>query len=172
VSTRETINIWKRKIPWDELPKTFRDAIIISRNLGIEYMWIDSLCIVQDDPRDWELEAAKMGEIYSNAFLVIAASSSVDGDSGCFLERPKYFVIEGEDHHHNAFTTYVRHHRSHGLFEWGRLDGPDRGDQSTAKYYRSNSMSRDFCRRFWRLLWPFRRHLHPSIPCLPCTKIS
>lgn len=133
LSKRETINTWKQKIPWAKLPKTFCDAIIISRHLGIEYLWIDSLCVIQDDTRDWELEAANMGEIYSNAFLVIAASSSVDGDGGCFLERPKYFVIEGEDERHEMFHTYVRHYRRHALFGWDTKHGLERGDQSTTK---------------------------------------
>jgi hypothetical protein len=38
-----------RNIPWDEFPKTFQDIVIVSRKLEVRYVWIDSLCIIQDD---------------------------------------------------------------------------------------------------------------------------
>ncbi|OCL07539.1 HET-domain-containing protein, partial [Glonium stellatum] len=72
----------------DELPKTFRDAITVTRELGVDYVWIDSLCIVQDDLQDWQTESAKMASIYRNALLTIAATASPDGEKGCFFERP------------------------------------------------------------------------------------
>ncbi|KAI1338506.1 heterokaryon incompatibility protein-domain-containing protein [Xylariaceae sp. FL0016] len=66
------------------LPKTFRDAIAIVRFLGFRYIWIDSLCILQDRKEDWEAESKKMGEIYRNAQLTIVAAAATSGDSGCF----------------------------------------------------------------------------------------
>lgn len=54
-TTRNTIKDRKRGIPWSELSKTFQDAINVTRSLGYLYIWIDSLCIVQDDKNDWEL---------------------------------------------------------------------------------------------------------------------
>lgn len=48
----------------------------MASKLGLQYIWIDSLCIVQDDKSDWSIEAAKMGEIYRNAHITIAAASS------------------------------------------------------------------------------------------------
>lgn len=69
------------------LPKTFQDACAISLVLGIQYLWIDSLCIIQGDSADWEREASRMGDVYSNAYLTIAASTSVDTNSGCFTSR-------------------------------------------------------------------------------------
>ena len=56
------------------LPRTFQDFIEIARRLEIRYVWIDSLCIIQDSGDDWEKEAAQMASIYSNAHLTIAAS--------------------------------------------------------------------------------------------------
>jgi hypothetical protein len=50
-------------IPLSSLPRTFRDAILIKRALGLRYLWIDSLCIIQDSDVDWEREWALMGEI-------------------------------------------------------------------------------------------------------------
>ncbi|KAK4250662.1 heterokaryon incompatibility protein-domain-containing protein [Corynascus novoguineensis] len=80
-----------RSIDCDELPVTYRDAITLTRRLGIRYIWIDSLCIVQDDKDDWRREAAKMADVYSNAYLTIAAdlhTVTAGGDTkpadGCF----------------------------------------------------------------------------------------
>jgi hypothetical protein len=66
------------------IPKTFRDAVQIARELGIAYVWIDSLCIIQDDAADWEVEASRMGLVYANSYLTVAALSSKDDSSGCF----------------------------------------------------------------------------------------
>jgi hypothetical protein len=51
----------------DELPRTFQDAIQVTRELGIKYIWIDSLCIIQDDPVGWEQESKRMHGIYASA---------------------------------------------------------------------------------------------------------
>lgn len=74
-------------IPWDHLSKTFQDAVIISRRLGYEYLWIDSLCIIQDSEKDWKVEASKMGDYYRNAVCAIAALGASDGTEGCFMSR-------------------------------------------------------------------------------------
>jgi hypothetical protein len=78
----------RRGIAWSEVSKYFRDAIAITRKLGIRYLWIDSLCIIQDDREDQELEAIKMGSVYGNAYLVLAATAAADGDVGCIFPRP------------------------------------------------------------------------------------
>jgi hypothetical protein len=67
-----------------ELPATYKEAVAITRSLGIRYLWIDSLCILQDSQEDWENESAKMTEVYSNSYLTIAASSSTGSENGCF----------------------------------------------------------------------------------------
>ncbi|ORY09011.1 heterokaryon incompatibility protein-domain-containing protein, partial [Clohesyomyces aquaticus] len=64
------------------LPKTFRDAVAITRLLNLRYLWIDSLCIIQDDRNDWSMEAPRMGAFYSGAHLVIAASGARDSTEG------------------------------------------------------------------------------------------
>jgi hypothetical protein len=55
----------------------------LSLKLGFRYIWIDSLCIVQDDPEDWEVQSALMSEIYQNAILTLAATSSNGDNEGC-----------------------------------------------------------------------------------------
>jgi hypothetical protein len=65
-----------------ELPKTLQDAVKVARGLGIDYIWIDAICIIQDNDKDWAREAAQMNKVYSHAFLTVAAAtsrSSLDG---------------------------------------------------------------------------------------------
>lgn len=69
------------------MPKTFIDAVTITRRLGLRYLWIDSLCICQDDTEDWARESGLMADVYSNAHVVIAANRSTDCTGGCFHER-------------------------------------------------------------------------------------
>lgn len=71
------------------LSKTFQDAVDITWRLGILYIWIDSICINQDDAHEWEMECPKMGEIYGNAYLVVAASLAHDGNDGCYAFRSR-----------------------------------------------------------------------------------
>jgi hypothetical protein len=75
-STTTTINLQAHKsaIDFSTLPQTLKDAIVVVRWLGIEYIWIDCLCILQDSKADWEHESARMADVYSNAHLTIAAS--------------------------------------------------------------------------------------------------
>ncbi|KAG7047276.1 heterokaryon incompatibility protein [Colletotrichum scovillei] len=86
-TTSETINDHIKSLPMSKLPPTFRDAVLITRSLGVQYLWIDCLCIVQDSQEDWELESVKMGTIYASSCLTIAASASADSTGGCFLPR-------------------------------------------------------------------------------------
>nr|ADT63861.1 HET domain protein pin-c3 [Neurospora discreta] len=74
------------RIPFFELPRTFQDAIEITRKLGYRYLWIDSLCIVQDDEQDWAREAALMAKVYSHASCTLSALSSRDSSGGLHLE--------------------------------------------------------------------------------------
>jgi hypothetical protein len=74
-------------IPWSELPATFKDAITLTRAVKIQYLWIDSICIVQNDVSDWEEQSALMSDIYANGYLNITATHSKDGHGGLFGER-------------------------------------------------------------------------------------
>lgn len=87
ITTKSTFQDRMAGISVSQLPKTFQDAIKITRGLGMRYLWIDSLCIIQDDLSDWESESKKMASIYAGSQLNIAATQSADGDGGCFAER-------------------------------------------------------------------------------------
>jgi Heterokaryon incompatibility protein (HET) len=75
-TTRANLSRMMQNIDWDLLPRLVQDAINVTRELDIEYLWIDALCIIQEDEEDWLSESAKMGQYYTNAFLTIAASSA------------------------------------------------------------------------------------------------
>lgn len=77
-TTRASLQAWKANIPWAQVPQTFRDAVFVTRRLGFRFLWIDSLCIVQDDKQDWEQQAPLMWSIYSNATLTLTATRCVD----------------------------------------------------------------------------------------------
>ncbi|PVH68562.1 HET-domain-containing protein [Cadophora sp. DSE1049] len=74
-------------IPIASLPPSFRDAVTITRRLGLSYLWIDSLCIVQDDLEDWRVESAQMSRIYGLSFLTIVAAGASNSHGGCFIPR-------------------------------------------------------------------------------------
>ena len=114
-----TLDTWKRNIPFNLLPPTFQDAVTVTRKLGIKYVWIDSLCIIQDDADDWAVEAAKMASIYNGADLVLAATGSVDGDGGCLFDRTPYVTINGSWPDGKPFEIYGRVSDPHSAFGWG-----------------------------------------------------
>lgn len=73
---------FKQAIPEEELPETFKDAILCTRKLGTSYLWIDSLCILQGSTGDFNEEAKRMEDVFSGAYCVLAASraeSQLDG---------------------------------------------------------------------------------------------
>lgn len=76
-----------------DLPATFRDAILCTRLLRIRYLWIDALCIVQDDIGDWNRHAVLMHSIFSNAVLSLAALDSPDSNSGFLGVREDQSVV-------------------------------------------------------------------------------
>lgn len=74
----------------NEMPKTFREAIMLTRNLGQRYLWIDSMCIMQPttmDKDDWSRESARMGEYYSRSLLNLAASAGKNNTEGLLHAR-------------------------------------------------------------------------------------
>ncbi len=60
----------------DELPPCFVDAIDVTKKLGEHYIWIDSLCIIQDNEKDWEVEAGRMSHVYRNSYCSLSATAS------------------------------------------------------------------------------------------------
>jgi Heterokaryon incompatibility protein (HET) len=74
-------------IPLVQLPRTFRDAVRVTRRLGYQYLWIDALCIIQDSPQDCLQEALLMTKVYASSVLNIAAAASGDANGSLFRDR-------------------------------------------------------------------------------------
>ena len=87
-TTLSTLDARKQGFTLADLPNTCRDAVIAARSLGLSYIWIDSLCIIQDNKDDWEREAVRMCDVYSNSAVTLAGLSSPDSDTGLFMSNP------------------------------------------------------------------------------------
>jgi hypothetical protein len=87
MTTTSSLNSHYQRIRINMLSKTHKEAIATTRELGLRYIWIDSLCIVQDDPEDWFREAHLMGSVFENAFCTIAATGAKDGSIGLFTDN-------------------------------------------------------------------------------------
>lgn len=96
---KDNISALSLEISPQQLPRTFADAIEITRNLGVDYIWIDSLCIIQDDEDDWRRETALMEHVYGGSYLNIAAASATSVHGGCWAKS---------DGMHSGFRTKVR----------------------------------------------------------------
>ena len=83
--TQQNLESLKRQIPLGKLTQTFRDAIAITNAAGFQYLWIDSLCIIQDSPQDWVIEANRMVHVYGNAALNLVAC----GPLGATMLEPR-----------------------------------------------------------------------------------
>ncbi len=69
-------------ITMEDLPHTIRDAFVFARGLGVRYISVDVLCILQDSMSDWASESTKMAQVYSSAYVTLAASSAEDTGTG------------------------------------------------------------------------------------------
>lgn len=87
----------EKEIHFHSLPQTFQDAIIVARKLGFRYIWIDSLCIIQDSPKDWQMECTKMADIYRYSSVTIAGAGASDSHAG-FLQQRFPFAKEALAH--------------------------------------------------------------------------
>lgn len=85
--TQEVEKDFSKSIPFDDLPQTFKDAMVITKRLGYSYIWIDSLCIIQDNIEDWLSQSAIMGQVYRNSVCNLASLAATDSHGGFFNTR-------------------------------------------------------------------------------------
>lgn len=104
-----------QRISFFDLSLTFKDAVKLTLDLGQRYLWIDSLCIVQDDPEDWLREASKMASVYGNAIFTLSALSSVDSTHGCRVANPqdtthnhRFCDLDSGPHRIRLFETEIQ----------------------------------------------------------------
>lgn len=92
MTTSHNLRSQMKRISWATMPATFRDAAAFTRSLGLRYLWIDSICIIQQDPergafseeaeRDWINESATMSDVYKNSYVILAALYGQDSRAG------------------------------------------------------------------------------------------
>jgi hypothetical protein len=111
ITTTKNLTANTNGIPVEELPKTFRDAVSVARALQLRYLWIDSLCIVQDSKPDWATHVEAMAAIYTNGYITLAAGAHDSDDGGFFASTKDVF----EDPHllklklgGQVYEVYVR----------------------------------------------------------------
>lgn len=108
----------------NELLPTYRDAIFVTKALGLEYLWIDSLCIIQDNDEDVRIQIAQMGNIYANSYVTIAADTGNDHTRG-FLStrnwkwRAHHEAIPNPSGPHHSL--YFRERPTHRNLSWSGL---------------------------------------------------
>ncbi|KAK4208671.1 heterokaryon incompatibility protein-domain-containing protein [Rhypophila decipiens] len=90
--TSAKIEQYHESIAFCELSKTLQEAVKTCRSIGLEYLWVDALCIVQGDFNDWSRESAVMSKVYGFATCTIAAANSGEDEAGCFATRNQYQV--------------------------------------------------------------------------------
>jgi hypothetical protein len=97
LTTKKTLTRNMHGIDWELLPPTFRDAIDFTRQLGLRFLWIDSICIIQDSREDWNQQSAVMADIYGGAHVTLCATASASDDEGFYappLERQRSHEVE------------------------------------------------------------------------------
>jgi hypothetical protein len=93
-TTRANLDSHLKGILVRDLPRTIQDAVYVTRILELGYLWVDSLCIIQDATKEMQVELGLMAAIYHNAHVVISAAAATTCESG-FLEdraQPPYYI--------------------------------------------------------------------------------
>ena len=85
--TNANVDLMRKRIPFEALPRTFKDAIQVARRLGVSHLWIDSLCIIQDSMEDWRRESQLMDKVYRYSACNIMAEAAINCDGGLFFGR-------------------------------------------------------------------------------------
>jgi hypothetical protein len=115
----------KTGIAISRLPQTFRDAINVARSLNIRYIWIDSLCIIQDSIADWNVESRTMLQVYQHAYCNIAATHAKDGRGGLFANRnPNLLSTDVQFSYGRATAFYRMTNMNNGYWQLEIDDAP------------------------------------------------
>jgi hypothetical protein len=86
--TGRSLEDLQRGVDVKRLPRVFREFIQVARDFGVRYVWIDSLCILQDSEEDWQTESGKMADIYNNSFVTVAATGARNPHDMLFSTSP------------------------------------------------------------------------------------
>jgi hypothetical protein len=126
MTTKSNYSKYQKSVPTAVLCKTFLDAIEVTRSLNCRFLWIDSLCIIQDSAEDWAQESARMADVYSQAHLTLSASCATSGDTGLEQVPPPEIKVEvpyyGRDNQRRG--SFFVSNRRISEFDLEVVDGP------------------------------------------------
>ena len=107
---RGNVKDLRRSIPTASLKADITDAFRVAESMGLAYVWIDTLCICQDDPNDKLEQINKMDQVYSNSACNIGAWKTISSMPGLFSQRDPSLVqsfdvkfqdiSDGSEQHH------------------------------------------------------------------------
>ena len=117
-TTAATLQQHRRSIPWAPLPDTFKEAIMFTYRLGIRYLWIDSLCIIQDSPEDWRHEGSQMSDIYRSTWLTLAATVAPNASAGLFRTSQPESAFRSLSYKSLCGKVYDIHCRQPLIHDW------------------------------------------------------
>ncbi|KAI4158719.1 MAG: hypothetical protein LQ342_007185 [Letrouitia transgressa] len=143
-TTSQNYESRKNHLSLSDLPQNFQNAVAVTISLGLQYLWIDAICIIQDDPSDWDIESRNMGDVYGGAHIVIGADSAcnsmegfLDDDPSICTKRSVVPVAKIEDERTLVYATKgLFHFNSWSLLENNRISGlkePTAKDNPLAK---------------------------------------
>lgn len=107
VTTKENLHARMNRLSMSDLPQTLQDCIYIVAQLGIRYLWIDSICIIQDSAADWELESSQMTDIYGGATMTVFADGAADDNAGMFRPQTDTHEFGSISNDGGTFETLV-----------------------------------------------------------------
>jgi hypothetical protein len=173
-TTEKTVQSHKKGVPLAALPRALQEAVVLTRALGFRWLWIDALCLVQDDDHSKIEESMTMDEIFGNAFLTIAATSAGDSSNEpLFPTQTPPFKIQATDNKGSAFKIYVREQPDHYSFKAPFDEGAHMNDWELP-FNLSEDATQDtpLLKRAWafteRLLSPRILHFTKSEMILEC----
>jgi hypothetical protein len=112
-TTKDNVTERYQELETSDFPKTLQDAIYITQRLGLECIWIDRVCIIQDDKEDWANEASLMADIYASAHVVLSATATEDCRDGFLQKRTKPLLIQYAQNGQDSQEVYARRIRNH-----------------------------------------------------------
>ncbi|KAK4188745.1 heterokaryon incompatibility protein-domain-containing protein [Podospora australis] len=133
-----------------QLPKTLQHAVIVTRYLGLRYLWVDALCILQGNQEDWERESGNMAAVFRNAELVLGADMASTSNEGFLdLQTVKYRGLPVAFVEDETATIYAR---VYDVLGYGTPFRPAQRDAARSQYSRSDDWTHQpLSRRVWAL---------------------
>jgi hypothetical protein len=173
-TTKENFKSHLKGIAWSALSKTLQEAVLFTRAIKVRYLWVDSLCLIQDDEQAKLEESVRMDEVFGNAFLTIAATSTTDSSTQpLFPTKSEAFKIQATDNKGQLSKVYVREQPSHYSFK-GPFDEGSHMNEWELPFNMSEgaNLHTPLLKRAWayteRLLSPRVLHFTKSEMILEC----